>query len=87
MEATTDEWRVPRFRVPRYEFRVGRSVSAFRFPAFCFSLSPAHQTTFFKKKKTYGNLFKGTDSWAATSNKKNRVFRSKMIKKSASRPM
>jgi hypothetical protein len=50
-------------------------------------ISFAHQTTFFKNKKTYGNVFGGTDSLAATSTSKNLENRSKMGIKTASRPL
>ena len=53
------------------------SLSRFPFfkPRF---ISSAHQTTFFKKKKTYRNVFGGTAYWSATSRSKNRKNSSKM---------
>jgi len=49
-------------------------------PHFVF-ISCAHQTTFLKKKKTYGNVFRGTCLQRGTSNLKNRLFKPKMTKK------
>jgi len=49
-------------------------------PHFAF-ISCAHQTTFLKKKKTYGKFFVGTNSGRDTFSSKNLIFELKMSEK------
>jgi hypothetical protein len=44
-------------------------------------ISCAHQTTFLKRKKTYGNVLSGTRLQTGASNCKNRIFGSKTSEK------
>jgi len=51
----------------------------FSLPHFAF-ISCAHQTTFGKKKKTYGNVFYGMRLRRGASNRKNLIFEPKTNK-------
>jgi len=53
-----------------------------RLPHFTF-ISCVHQTTFWKKKKTYGKVFRGTTSERGVSELKNLIIALKMNKLSA----